>query len=330
VGIRTETILSGWSGGGGLDLGVRLALRDSRVVCYLEREATCVALLVERMAQGWLDDAPVWSDSRTFDGLPWRGRVSGFIGGPPCQPFSFAGKRGEDADERNCWPDALRITADVRPDWVFFENVPGSAGYVGRRVVPRLEEMGYRVAAGIFSAEEVGAPHLRERLFVLGVAGGARWPPAWAGPGEHAAPEPEPGGGTVANAGSAQLSWAGRSEKGRGGAAPAGAGVGDAERPGREGRVPGLSAGAEGRQDAGRAPAGPGLPLFPPYRSGDGARWAAVLERCPGLAPAVEPGVCGVADGLAGLSRAQWLRVLGNGVVPLVAGHALRTLGQRL
>src|SRR3990167_7096565 len=181
VGARAETILSGWAGGGGLDIGVRMALPDSRTVCLLERDATCIALLADRMAQGWIDEAPIWTDSRTFDGRAWRGRVSGFIGGPPCQPFSVAGQRRGADDERNCWPDALRITDEVRPEWCFFENVAGSLGYVGEHVKPVLEGMGYRVEAGIFSAEEVGAPHLRERLFILAVADSTDWRGRWDG-----------------------------------------------------------------------------------------------------------------------------------------------------
>ena len=68
-------VLSLYSGGGGLDLGFRMAVPNARTVCYVEREVSAIALLVDHMQTGQLDDAPLWSDSGTFDGKPWCGRV---------------------------------------------------------------------------------------------------------------------------------------------------------------------------------------------------------------------------------------------------------------
>ena len=104
------------------------------------------------------------------DGGPWRGVVDWLIGGIPCQPYSRAGKRKGATDERNLWPDARRVIEECRPSAVFLENVPGIAGYYFDSIGPELRGLGYWIEAGLFSAEEVGAPHIRERSFVQGYA----------------------------------------------------------------------------------------------------------------------------------------------------------------
>ena len=168
VDIRAGNILSICSGIGGLDLGGHMASEDARTICYVEREAFAIASLVEAMEAGRLDQAPVWTDLRTFDGKAWRGVVDTLIGGIPCQPHSIAGlQRGED-DERDLWPDTARIIADAQPGRVFLENVPGIAPYYFERIGPDLRAMGYSVETGLFSASEVGASHQRQRFFILG------------------------------------------------------------------------------------------------------------------------------------------------------------------
>ena len=164
---KSFNILSLCAGIGGLDLGLRLACEDARTVCYVEREIFCATILAGKAQNGWLDDAPIWSDLKTFDGLPWRGVVDCIIGGYPCQPFSLSGKRQGEADPRHLWPDIARIVAEVQPAFCFFENVPGHLSMGFEAVATELEDMGYRVATGIFSAAEIGAPHVRERLFIL-------------------------------------------------------------------------------------------------------------------------------------------------------------------
>lgn len=167
----TVNVLSFCSGYGGLDLGVDLATGGAtRVVCHVEREAFAAAILAARMAEEVLAPAPVWSDMRTFDGRPWRGVVDLITGGYPCQPFSHAGKRLGEQDERHLWPDIARVIGEVEPGIVFFENVSGHLTLGFDAVRADLERHGYRVAAGLFSAAEVGASHRRERLFILGVA----------------------------------------------------------------------------------------------------------------------------------------------------------------
>src|SRR3546814_9983497 len=118
------------SGGGGLDLGVELAIPGARSVCMVEREAFAVSSLVSAMEEGLIHPAPVWSDATTFDGRAWRGAVDGLIGGIPCQPHSLAGKKRGQNDERDLWSKARRIIVQSGAWFVVIENVGGllSAG----------------------------------------------------------------------------------------------------------------------------------------------------------------------------------------------------------
>lgn len=162
------SVLSLCSGAGGLDLGVELAIPTARPVCYVEVEAYACEVLASRMEEGALAPAPLWSDLRTFDGHPWRGVVDLVAGGVPCQSWSVAGKRRGKRDPRHLWPEFKRILGECEAPFALVENVPGLVCFDGLGVIAReLHAMGYRVAAGLFSADEVGAPHLRKRVFVL-------------------------------------------------------------------------------------------------------------------------------------------------------------------
>jgi site-specific DNA-cytosine methylase len=162
--------LSLCSGGAGLDLGLELALGAVRTVCWVEWEAFAIEYLASAMQAGCLAQAPIWTNLRTFDGRPWRGVVDCITAGYPCQPFSLAGKRRGQADPRHLWPHVCRVIEEVEPTLVFLENVPGHLTLGFDEVARDLESLDYKVAAGLFTAEEVGASHKRERLFTLGVA----------------------------------------------------------------------------------------------------------------------------------------------------------------
>lgn len=155
------------AGIGGIELGLAAAIPAYRTVCYVEREAFCASVLAARMADGWLHDAPIWSDLATFDPRPWRGLVDIVTAGYPCQPFSAAGKRRGAADPRHLWPHVARIIGECQPAYAFLENVPGHVSLGLRDVCADLRGLGYSVSAGIFSAAECGAPHNRKRLFIL-------------------------------------------------------------------------------------------------------------------------------------------------------------------
>jgi DNA (cytosine-5)-methyltransferase 1 len=167
-------ILSLCSGTGMLDEGVRLAYPQARTACMVEREGYLAALLVRRMQEGNLDEAPIWSDVKSFDGKPWRRKVDLVIGGYPCQPFSQIGKRGGTADPRHIWPDIARIIRECEPRGCFFENVANHLSLGFEQVHDELCSMGFEVASGVFSAEEVGTGQPRDRLFILALSRGER------------------------------------------------------------------------------------------------------------------------------------------------------------
>ena len=169
---RTTNVLSICSGLGGIELGIEAALAGrTRTVCYVENEASAGSLLAARMEDGSLDPAPIWTDLRTFDPEPWRGLVSLVAGGFPCQPHSVAGnKLGED-DPRELSGEVLRIAAGLGYPTLFLENVPGIMRFYYENIRPRLQGMGYTTQEGLFTAAETGAPHRRQRLFILAHAG---------------------------------------------------------------------------------------------------------------------------------------------------------------
>ena len=358
---RTADFISICSGGGGLDAGVRLAVPHARCVCYVEREVTEAGVLAKGIESGWLDDAPIWSDLGTFDGPSWRGLVDGIVGGFPCQPHSFAGKRLGEADERNLWPLVARLVFDIAPRWCLFENVPGILDFYYRDIRPDLQSLGYEVAEGIFSAEEVGAPHLRERLFILAYRAGLQPRPGGeqrtgasearhrseeladaldgAGGPEHEQQHGQRpdlvrrGGDALADAGDGQLPQPWRGQEGRAGPRPDGADVEHTADIGHErGRLTRgwRSRSEDSDRDLGNTE-GQHLDVHPRWREeGSGAAfppgpsdadgWERWLADRPGTEPALRRG----ADGLA--FRGDRLRVLGNGVVPVAAANALRSL----
>jgi DNA (cytosine-5)-methyltransferase 1 len=165
---NTQKIISFCTGYGGIELGLKLAGLDVRTVAYVEIEAFACANLVAKIQQGKMDAAPIWTDLKTFDGKPFRDRVHGIIGGYPCQPFSNAGQRKGTDDPRHLFPYICQHIRTIRPLWCFFENVGGHLNLGFDEVYKSLRDLGYKVEAGLFTASEVGAPHKRERLFVLG------------------------------------------------------------------------------------------------------------------------------------------------------------------
>ena len=367
--------LSLCSGAGGLDLGLHLACPRYRAVGHVERDAYAAAILVARMEDAALDPAPVWDDVATFDGGSWRGAVDIVTAGYPCQPFSVAGKRRGAEDPRHLWPHVARIIGEVEPPFVFLENVAHHLRLGFPEVAAGLVGMGYRLAAGLFTAAEVRAPHKRERLFILAIREGdeladpARllWDPVeWREPdGNDAAMahasrqrqrEPADEADTLAGSGPArdelgddgspmadaadrQFPQPGWRTEGREGSGPHGAGLAyaDGERW--------LQAERGQPTDSGLDPCQPDVddadgarsqgwghdigeyagerPAWPPGPC-DADGWERYLRAAPDLEPAVRRG----ADGLA--HRVDRLRLCGNGVVPLVAAHALRTLAAEL
>ena len=157
------------AGVGGLELGIERVFDGYETVAFVEGEAFAASNLVKKMEEGSLAPAPIWSDLRTFDGIPWRGNVDVLSAGFPCQPFSIAGKREGVEDERHLWPSVSRIIGEVRPSIIVLENVPGVIDAAGLGIAGNLSQMGYDFAWGIVRASEAGAPHQRARFFGVGL-----------------------------------------------------------------------------------------------------------------------------------------------------------------
>ena len=112
---------------------------------------------------------PIHDDIKTFT---WAGERPFIIaGGPPCQPASVAGKRAGDKDDRWLWPEALRLVSEVRPQWCIFENPTGilslKGGFLFENLLLALEDQGYAVQAFIIPACAIGAPHRRDRVWIV-------------------------------------------------------------------------------------------------------------------------------------------------------------------
>lgn len=167
--IKSPAILSFCPGILGLERGLERAIGSIRTVAYVEIEAFIIENLVQAMEQGKLAAAPIFSNLKTFNARPFRGKIHGIIGGYPCQPFSNAGSRKGEEDPRHLWPYICEHIRGSEPLWCFFENVAGHLTLGYDEVYKSLRDMGYHVEAGIFTAEEAGAPHKRERLFILAV-----------------------------------------------------------------------------------------------------------------------------------------------------------------
>jgi len=92
-------------------------------------------------------------------------------GGFPCQPVSHAGQRAGESDSRWLWPEFHRIVCEAQPRWVLVENVPGlrsiDDGRLFGGILRDLAEAGYDAVWFDLSAADVGAPHLRERVFIV-------------------------------------------------------------------------------------------------------------------------------------------------------------------
>jgi site-specific DNA-cytosine methylase len=164
---KAVTHISLCTGYGGIDLGLRRAVRDLRTIAYSEINEFAAENLVAKIESGLLDVAPIWTDLKTFPFKSFRGRVDILSGGYPCQPFSSAGLQRGVEDERHLWPYIAAGIDAMQPAICFFENVEGHINIGLRDVINGLASRGYQAAWGIFSAAEIGAPHQRNRVFIL-------------------------------------------------------------------------------------------------------------------------------------------------------------------
>ena len=158
-----------FAGSGGGILGGHLL--GWRTVCAVEWDAYAASVLVHRQNDGCFPSPgfPVWDDVQTFDGRPWRGRVDVISGGFPCQDISSAGKgAGIDGERSGMWGHMARIIGQVRPEFCMVENSPLLVGRGLARVLGDLASLGYDARWGVLGARDAGAPHKRDRIWIVG------------------------------------------------------------------------------------------------------------------------------------------------------------------
>ena len=291
-----------FAGAGGGILGGHLL--GWRTVCAVECNAYAASVLVARQNDGCLPPFPIWDDVRTFDGQPWRGRVDVVSGGFPCQDISSAGKgAGIEGSRSGLWAEMARIVREVGPRFVLVENSPLLTGRGLHVVLGDLAAMGYDARWGVLGAVDAGAPHKRERIWVLADAeqdGRARR-------ATHVRP------GALAQASNAE------------------AGAGDLS------TVPATHSGADVADPRSGNPCG-GVEHTDTPHMADPDRFGRERRTRPSVImsgrgePANgdwwshEPDVGRMADGVA--SRVDRLACLGNGQVPAVAALAWRRLSE--
>ena len=296
--------------GGGILGGLLLGWRT---VCAVEYDAYARRVLLARQRDGCLLRFPIWDDVRTFDGRPWKGHVDVISGGFPCQDISAAGKGAGVTGERSgLWREMARIIGEVGPRYVLVENSPMLTVRGLGVVLGDLASLGYDARWGVLGAHHAGAPHRRDRIWILANANCQRRTEARGVRLEESA------------------EWTGR----------CGEDVADAYGSGFKQGDEAMAGGSSKQLDRCRVPfSDPNLPRLQrgiPYgivdsqgrkesengrasecdpergRCGDGEWWA------------TEPDVGRVAHGVA--SRVDRLRCIGNGQVPAVVKLAWEAL----
>lgn len=152
-----------FSGIGGFDLGFERA--GMECAWQVEIDPFCQKVLEKH-----------WPKVRRYGDVKEVGKqnlehVALICGGFPCQPHSVAGKRQASEDERDLWPEFFRIICELRPEWVVAENVRGllssETGRFFGGVLKDLATCGYDAEWQVLSAAAFGAPHIRERVFIV-------------------------------------------------------------------------------------------------------------------------------------------------------------------
>ena len=185
-----------FAGAGGGILGGQLL--GHTTVCAVEIEEYPRQILLQRQRDGVLPKFPIWDDVCTFDGKPWRGTVDVICGGFPCQDISAAGRGAGIGGKRSgLWKEYARIIGEIRPKFVFAENSPLLRSRGLDVVLGDLSDLGYNARWCVLGAWHVGAPHKRNRMWILAhaVYRGIEW--------REQQPKGGKGTGNVAHAASA-------------------------------------------------------------------------------------------------------------------------------
>lgn len=192
----TKVHASLFSGFGAADLAATWMGWDNAFWCEIEDFPRAVLSY-------WFPKSKGYGNIKETDFTPWRGKIDVLTGGFPCQPFSLAGQRKGEADDRYLWPEMLRAIREIRPAWVIGENVGGIVSmvqpssevtvesqaslfetsdketileqeYVVETVCRSLEQEGYSIQPIVIPACAIGAPHRRDRIFFIAYSADAR------------------------------------------------------------------------------------------------------------------------------------------------------------
>jgi DNA (cytosine-5)-methyltransferase 1 len=174
-----------FSGAGGLSLGLSAA--GFQIVEAVERDADASETYFGHHPETELDPGRAIED---VDFRRLRGDVVLLAGGPPCQPFSTGGKRLGPADERDGFPHFVRAVAEIRPEAVLVESVPGLTAPAMAphftRLLRQLRGLGFTLSWKVVNAADYGVPQKRRRVFIVGMRGRRfEFPPATHGPGRR-------------------------------------------------------------------------------------------------------------------------------------------------
>jgi len=156
-------LLDLFSGIGGFSLAAERVWGDElEIVAHCEIEE-----FPQKILKMHWPDVPLIEDIRNLNGGE-LGTIDIITGGFPCQPFSVAGKREGSKDDRHLWPEMFRVIQEARPRWVVGENVTGIIHLGLEDVLSDLESQGYETQAFVIPACATGAPHRRDRVWILG------------------------------------------------------------------------------------------------------------------------------------------------------------------
>ena len=275
------------TGYGGLDLAAE-AFFDAETIWCAEFDKYASQVIDQRFG------IPNYGDIKTikWEELP---QIDILTAGYPCQPFSHAGERKGTDDPRHIWPNIAQAISLLKPRWVILENVRGHLTLGFREVLAQLTSMGYDVKWGIVRASDVGAPHKRERLFII------------ANTNSNARSESRRTLGSVYRSARKIINWSNRNERGCG--SPITGNSNDEHQP-YDRQMHKLGRRFASRREMSMQTA--------PNTLVDGKLNAKFVEYMMGLPSGW------VTD--CGLSNAQTLKMLGNGVVPQQAYLALELL----
>ena len=158
-------VLDLFSGIGGFSLALE-STGHFQTIGFVENDEYCQAVL-----QHHFPEVPILGDIKnvTKETVPTRPDV--ICGGFPCQPFSVAGDQRAKDDPRHLWPEMLRIIKEQKPTWIVGENVSGLVKLGLDEILDEMEDQGYSTRTFNIPAFSVGAPHQRQRLWIIGHLG---------------------------------------------------------------------------------------------------------------------------------------------------------------